>query len=82
MQKEKEFINLEIKKNKLNDIIKIENSDDLDNDLEENPCGETDVPETIKPNIKKIINKSICYKCKVKNSNYLNRNEYICRYDI
>ena len=78
MQKEKEFINLEIKKTSISDIIKLENTDDLDGDPNDNPCGDTGY-DSIKPKIKKIINKKICYKCKKNISNYFNRNEFICK---
>jgi len=75
---EKEFINLEINKNKINHIIKLDNTDDLDGDNLDNQCGAEDVDE-IKPKIKKIINKSICNKCKKNKSIYFNRNEFVCK---
>jgi hypothetical protein len=76
--REKEFINLEINKNKINEIIKLDNTDDLDKDNLDNQCGGDGMDE-IKPKIKKVINKSQCYKCKKNKSNYFNRNEYVCR---
>lgn len=64
--------NIEIKLNNPN-TIKI-NTDK--NDLhEDNICGRDD----IEPNIVKKVNKSVCYKCKVNNSQFYNRNEYTCR---
>jgi hypothetical protein len=70
-----ENVNMEIKKNNGSLIIKIENTDDLDN---ENPCG-IEEDAIIKPILKKILNKNICYKCKINKSNYFNRNEFVCR---
>jgi hypothetical protein len=78
MQKEKEFINLEINKNKINNVILLDNTDDLEGDNIDNPCGENAMDE-IKPKLKKVVNKSICYKCKKNKSNYFNRNEFVCR---
>jgi tRNA(Ile)-lysidine synthase TilS/MesJ len=73
----KENINMEISSNtNQNPIIKLENTDDLDQD---NPCSLSENDLSIKPNSKKIMNKSICYKCKVNKSNYFNRNEFVCR---
>lgn len=71
---DKEFVNLKINKN-TNALIKIEldNVDDLDL-----VCG--DEKDEIKPCIKKIANKSTCYKCKVNNSKYFNRGEFVCQY--
>ena len=75
---EKQFINLEINKNKMNQIIKLDNTDDLEEDNMDNPCGAEEIDE-IKPKIKKIINKGICNKCKKNKSNYFNRNEFVCK---
>lgn len=72
---EKEFVNLEINKNQ-NNLIKLEldNVDDIDQPM----CGEEE-KDDIKPCIKKITNKKICYKCKEKNSKYFNRGEFVCQ---
>ena len=78
MQREKEFIKLEINKNSITDIIKLDNTDDLDGDADDNPCGESGY-DSIKPKIKKIVNKLICYKCKKNKSNYFNRTEFVCK---
>lgn len=53
-------------------VVKLEVQDDLD----EPSCGVEDI---IKPNMKKIINKLICYKCKSNTSSYFNRSEYVCK---
>lgn len=70
---EKEFVKLEIKKDKDN-IIKIDHTDDIDDD---NPimCGqkEEEVPK------KKGMKKGLCYKCKVNKPQYSNRGEFICK---
>jgi hypothetical protein len=64
---EKESINLEVRKNR----IEIEPDDEG-----ELPCGgDTEFID----NKLKSGSKTNCYKCKTNKSNYLNRNEYICR---
>lgn len=65
---EKESINFEVRKNK----IEVEQDDEGDF-----PCGgDGGCHECEKP---KVFDKTICYKCKINKANYLNRNEYICR---
>jgi hypothetical protein len=67
---EKEIINLSIGKQ---NVIKIDNDDD-----DEVTCGR--VEEKPMPVKQKVIpDKTICYKCKLNKSNFLNRSEYICR---
>jgi hypothetical protein len=65
---EKEFINLSINRE---NVIKIDNDDD-----DEPTCGRPE-PKPVKQKV--IPDKRICYKCKINKSNFLNRNEYICR---
>ena len=67
---EKEFINLNIGKQ---NVIKIDDYDDT----EENTCGQE--KNTIIKHVK-ILNKMVCYKCKINSSKFYNRNEYICEY--
>jgi hypothetical protein len=79
MQKEKEFVEFQINNsnNNLNNVIKLENIDEIDHDLGDNFCNVQE--NDVKPIIKKIVNKNICYKCKENKSNYFNRGEYICK---
>jgi hypothetical protein len=76
---EKEFINLEVNKDK---IIKLE----IEDDQNEEPlqCGgeEEMEKEIISKEVKlkkSQPSKLICYKCKKEKSNFLNRSEYICK---
>ena len=71
-------IKIKINKKALTDIIKLDNTDDLDGDNFDNPCGESG-NDSIKPKIKKVFNKLMCYKCKKNKSNYFNRNEFVCK---
>lgn len=78
MMKEDKFesLKMEIVESNTDPIIKVDNTDDLD---EENTCGMQMEEMNVKPTFKKILNKKICYKCKKNKSNYLNRTEFICR---
>jgi tRNA(Ile)-lysidine synthase TilS/MesJ len=75
---EKEFIKMEISKEPKDTlpVIKLDH-DDTDMNFGCSAMENTEDLE-IKPKIKKIINKAICYKCKINKSQFLNRTEFIC----
>lgn len=73
-----DFINMKIEKQQ-NPLATIKLDSNDQDDIDENVCGQENGLDTIQPKIKKIINKKICYKCKVNKSNYLNRTEFICK---
>lgn len=77
----KEFIKMEITKESKDlisnlPVIKLDHDE---NDMNYG-CSAMDYNEEaeIKPKIKKIINRAICYKCKINKSQFLNRTEFIC----
>jgi hypothetical protein len=71
---EKESISIDIGTNNKIESEVDNIQDDEGGDL---PCGGDKVFVEVKP--KAGISKTICYKCKTNKSNYLNRNEFICR---
>lgn len=73
-----DVINLEIKKEKQN-IIKIDNEDELNDDNNDAVCGVKDDFENLEIKQKKIINKNICNKCKTAKSSFHVRKEFVCQ---
>jgi hypothetical protein len=72
-----DIINLEIKKDK--NIIKIDNDDDLNFDNNDTTCGIKDDFENMEIKKKKIIDRTICNKCKINKSCYYVRAEFVCK---
>lgn len=68
---EKEYVDMRVNQKKL-EIVKL----DMNDDFSENTCGQDEI---IKPKLNKIIDKKNCYKCKTNKSQFLNRNEFICK---